>query len=73
MRDGGGLTGSQQLSLFLCGVDKFLPLHRYSVDMFHILVFQGYWVLMESRISLKPVIEDVRIVALSIRSHEQTQ
>ena len=40
---------------------------------FHILVLQEYWVLTESRIPLKPVLGGVRIVALSICSHEQIQ
>ena len=40
---------------------------------FHILVLQQYWVLMESRIPLKPVLRGIRIVALSISSYEQTQ
>ena len=40
---------------------------------FHILVLRGYWVLTESRIPLKPVLGDIRIIALSISSHEQTQ
>ena len=41
---------------------------------FHILVLQEYWVLTESRIPLKTVIGDVRIVALSIScSNEQTK
>ena len=40
-----------------------------SLIYFHILV----WVLTESRIPLKPVLGDVRIVAFSIGSHEQTQ
>ena len=40
---------------------------------FHILVLQEYFVLTESRIQLKPVLEGVRIVAFSISSHEQTQ
>ena len=39
----------------------------------HILVLQEYWVLTESRILLKPVLGGVRIVALFISSHEQTQ
>ena len=33
----------------------------------------GILVLTESRISLEPVLGGVRIVALSISSHEQTQ
>ena len=37
--------------------------------IFHILVLQEYWVLTESRIPLKQVLEGVRIVALSIISH----
>ena len=37
---------------------------------FHILVFQEYWILTESRITLKPVLGGV---ALSISSHEQSQ
>ena len=36
------------------------------------LVLQEYWVLTESRISIKPVVGCVRIVALSITSYEQT-
>ena len=40
---------------------------------FHILVLQKYWALTESIISLKPVLGGMRIVALSINSHEQTQ
>ena len=39
---------------------------------FHILVLLEYWVLTESRIPLKPVLGDVRIVALFISLHEQT-
>ena len=34
---------------------------------------QEYWVITESRVPLKPVLRGVRIVALSISSHEQTQ
>ena len=44
-----------------------------SVDIFHILVLGEYWVLTESRILLKPVLDGARIVALSISSHKQTQ
>ena len=50
-----------------------LAVDRYSVDIFHILVLQEYWVLTESRIPLKPVLGGVIIVALSIGPHEQTQ
>ena len=46
--------------------------HHYSVDIFHILALQEYWGLAESRIPLKPVLVGVRIIALSISSHEQT-
>ena len=35
---------------------KLLPVHRHSVDIFHILVLQEYWILRESRIPLKPVL-----------------
>ena len=59
--------------LFLCEVDKILRMHRYSVDIFHILVLGEYWVLKESRMPLKRVLRGVRIVAFSISSHEQTQ
>ena len=52
---------------------KLLPVHRYSVDIFHTLVLRAYWVQTESRITLKLVLGSVRIVALSISSHEQTQ
>ena len=54
-----------------------------SLVLFHILVLQKYWVLTESRIPLywvlaesriplKPVLGGMRIVAISISSHEQT-
>ena len=65
---------SQQLLLFLCGVGKF----KFSLCtnivllFFHILFLQEYWVPTENRIPLKPVLVDLRIVALSISSHEQT-
>ena len=40
---------------------------------FHKLVLQQYWIMTESRIPLKPELGEVRIVELSISSHEQTQ
>ena len=40
---------------------------------FHTLVLRVYWVQTESRITLKLVLGSVRIVALSISSHEQTR
>ena len=43
------------------------------LKLFTILVLQEYWVLTESRILLKPVLGEVRIIALSISSHEQTR
>ena len=52
---------------------KLLPVHRYKVDIFHILVLWEYWALTESRILLKPVLGGMIIVALCISSHEQTQ
>ena len=52
---------------------KLLPVHGYSVDAFSYSGPLGIWVMAESRIQLKPVLEGVRIVALSIRSHEQAQ
>ena len=42
------------------------PVHQYSVNIFHILVLQGYGDLKESRLLLKSVLWSVRIVALSI-------
>ena len=40
----------------LFGIGKLLPVHQYnSADIFHILVLQEYWFLMESRIPLQPV------------------
>ena len=45
-----------------------------NIDIFfHILVLQEYRVLIKSRIQLKPVLGGVRMAALSISSHEQTQ
>ena len=47
--------------------------HRYSVDIFfHILFYQEYWVLMESKIRRKPVPDGVRIVALMNRLNKQS-
>ena len=59
------------MSLSRVDMVKLLHVHRYSVDIFHILVLQEYWVLTESRVPLKPVLGDVRIVALSIRSQNR--
>ena len=50
-----------------------LPCEAYSVDIFHILVLPEYWVLTESRIPLKTALGGMRIVELSIISHELTQ
>ena len=47
---------SQQLVLCCVELVKRLPVHRNSVDIFHILILQEYLVLMESRIPLKPVL-----------------
>ena len=56
------------------GGGKTFPVHRYSVDIFFIiLVLQEYLVLTESRILLKPRLGGMQIVALSISAHEQTQ
>ena len=44
-----------------------------SVDIFHILVLQEYLVLTESRMLLKPVLGGVKMVALSVSSHEQNR
>ena len=52
---------------------KLLPVHPYSVDIFYVLVLQEYLVLTENRIPLKTALGGVRVVALSISSHEQTQ
>ena len=53
------------------GVGKISPGTYKALIFFHILVLREYWVLTESRIPLKPVLGCVRIVALSISSHEQ--
>ena len=54
--------------------NTFVHFQYFIVLIFlHIVVLQEYWVLMESRTPLKPVLGCVRIVALSITSHEQTQ
>ena len=56
------------------GVGKTSPCTSiYCCYFFHILVLQEYWILKESIMPLKPVLVGMRIVALSIRSHEQTQ
>ena len=53
--------------------DRIFSSHITKCDIFHVLVLQEYWGPTESRIPLKPVPGGVRIVALSISSHEQTQ
>ena len=63
---------------FMVDTGKFGQISRtLCIDIvlifFHILVLQEYCVLTESRIPFKPVLGGVRIVALSISSHEQTQ
>ena len=64
----------KQIGRFCVELVKLLPVHRYIVLIFfHILILLEYWVLVESRTPLKPVLGGVRMVALSISSHEQTQ
>ena len=51
-----------------------LQILKYIVLIFfHILVPREYWGLTESRIPLNPVLGGMRIVALYISYHEQTQ
>ena len=56
-------------------LDCYIYMYMYTTicNFFHILVLQEYWVLTEIIIPLKPVLGGVRIVTLSISSHEQTQ
>ena len=49
---------------------SFSPYIDIVMILFHILVLDEYWILKESRIPLKPVLGGVRIVALSITSHD---
>ena len=51
----------------------FSPYVDIVLIFFHVLVLLEYWVQTESRILLKPELGCVRIVALSISSHKQTQ
>ena len=55
------------------GIGKTSPQYIDIVLFFHFIVFQEYWVLTESKIPLKRVLGGIRIVALSISSHEQAQ
>ena len=59
--------GCNSCRCFCMELVKLLPVHQYGVDIFHILVLQEYWVLLESRIPL------LAFVSLFISSHEQTQ
>ena len=43
---------------------------RINVNIHSFMVLQEYWVLMERRKLLKPVLGGMRIVALSISSHD---
>ena len=57
-----------------CGVVwlKLLLYIDIVLILFHILILQENWVLAETSIPLKPLLAGVRIVALSISSHEHT-
>ena len=66
-------TGRNSYRCFCVELVKLLLVPRYSVDIFHILVLQEYWVVTENRIPLKLMLGGMKIVALSISSHEQTQ
>ena len=48
--------GHNSCRCFCVELVKHLPVHRYSVNIFHILVLQEYWVLTETRIPLKTVL-----------------
>ena len=61
---------SCQASMRHVGLVELLPANRYSVDSFHNLILQEFWVLTERKILLKPVL-GARILALSISSHQQ--
>ena len=63
----------QQLSLCLVELVKLSLYIDIVLRFSHILAIWKYFVLAESTIPLKPVVGGVRIVELSIRSHEQTQ
>ena len=47
--------------------------HRYRADFCLVLVLQENWVLAKSRILVNLVLRGVRVVALSLNSHEQTE
>ena len=57
------------------GVSETFSIFYIDIEVIflHILVLQEYWVMAESRIPLKPVLGSMRILALSISPHEQTQ
>ena len=52
---------------------KLLPVHRYIVDIFSYAGHQGILGSDGKQNTLMLVLRGVRIVALSISSHEQTQ
>ena len=60
------------MDLFCEYIQKDLVKIKHAVDIvlifFHILILQEYWVLMESRKTLKPVLVGMRIFVLSISS-----
>ena len=62
-----------KFNLSLCPLEvvKRLPVHRYSVDIFSYSGPSG--ILCSYGIPFKLVLGGVRIVVLSISSHEQTQ
>ena len=66
-------SGRNSFRCFCVELENFSPCIDIVLIFFHILVIKNKLVLAESRIPLKPVLGGVRIVALSISSHEQTQ
>ena len=61
-----------RVSFSYMGLVKLLPVHQYSID---ILSYSGPSGILcfEGRIPITPVLGDMRFVAFSINSHEQTQ
>ena len=69
------LEVAKAVVVYVWSWQNFFPCIDIVLIFFHILVLWECWVLMESIILLssKPVLRGVRIDALPVISHEQTQ
>ena len=57
----------------ICATSLYIPVHRYSVDIFSYSGALGILDSVRNQLPLKPMLGGVKIVELSISSLKQTQ